>query len=141
MKNKLNDVYRLASTDAKFLALLLRDQDAALAKRNLDLSAADKRKLKVLLKKKVSVNGKELLLYVNKLLAGKKGAPRLAKGEGWPPPPPPWRAIRLRPKLPRTTPNVPPPSVEVPGPDIASVPGAPPKTPETSGGSVPGTGG
>lgn len=92
----LNDVLWIAYRNASFLKVLLVKPEAALASAKLQLTPADLKALKTMLRQKFVVDGKHVLSVVNQIL--------VAAGMGIsttdvpkpptpppPPPPPPWR--------------------------------------------------
>jgi hypothetical protein len=84
-RTSLNEVYKLACTDEKFLNTLLKNPEEALRQVRLELTSEDMESMKKMLKGNLDVKGEELLKYLNSLYSMallNKGLP--------PPPPPPW---------------------------------------------------
>jgi len=81
----INDVYKLACTDEKFLDALLTNADSALEKVRLNLPEPDRKKLKEMLEEKMTVTGGDLMKYTHSFYNS------LMKSTNPPPPPPPWR--------------------------------------------------
>jgi hypothetical protein len=87
-RTNLNEVYKLACTDEKFLNALLKNPDKALRQVRLELTPSDMKSMKNMLKGKLDIKGEDVLKYLNSLYdmaLQKKGLP--------PPPPPPWDVL------------------------------------------------
>lgn len=77
----IDDVIKRALQDREFLAEFLKNQEAALGKFKLNLSAEDRATLKKALEDSHRITGLDLLKVVRRVLEG-PSAPT--------PPPPPW---------------------------------------------------
>ncbi len=86
----IDDVYKLACTDKKFLNALLKNTGKALEQAHLKLSEAERISLTKTLTTKITIKGDELLKFLNRFCT-KEIRDKVPP----PPPPPPWRLIAL----------------------------------------------